>query len=108
MTDDTDTVPTTLADLFPGRPTASPRFRVEILLNRDGGDGVPDEDQAIAELAAVMLSARGLVTGWMADQSLLSIVVDAGCAAEAIETGAAAVRALGAGRGGARVEVLPA
>lgn len=106
--DDTTAV-TALDDLFPDLPKAGvSRWRVEILLNRDGGDAVPDEDQAIAELAAVIMYARGLVTGWMSQKSLLTIIVDAASAAEAIEAGAALVRALGGGRAGARVEVEPA
>lgn len=99
----------TLSDLFPDLPkTRTHRWKVEILLNRDGGDATPDEDQAIAELAAVIMLARGLVTGWTSRQSLITIIVDAASAADALEVGAAVVRALDGGRQGARIEVEPA
>lgn len=98
-----------LDNLFPELPRAGTRrYRVEIMLVRDGHDSVPDEDQAIADLAMVMLSARGLVSGWMSRQALLTMVLDAESAADAIEAGAAVVRALGGGRGACRVEVEPA
>lgn len=96
----------TLAELFPDMPQAATRrYRVEIALGRDGHDAAPDEDQAIADLALVMLTARGLVNGWISQLALLSIVVDAESAADAIEAGAAVVRALGGGT--ARVDAEP-
>lgn len=98
----------TLEDLFPELPRAGTRrYKVEVMLDRDEHDNAPDEDQATADLALVMLAARGLVTGWMSKQALLTMVLDAESAADAVEAGAVVVRALGGGRSAARVEVEP-
>jgi hypothetical protein len=99
-----DAAAVTLAELFPDLPALGCRYRVDLTIT-GGRDAVPDEDQAIAELAAVILSARGLVTGWTSAQSVLSMVVDARDCGDALAVGAEVVRALGAGAGGASVTV---
>lgn len=103
----TSDMPVTLSELFPDLPARGRRYNVEVSLRRDDDAGrTPTEDQAVFELAAVMLSARGLVTGWQSQQSVLSLVVDAEDDADALASGVAVVRALG-GYGGASVEVRP-
>jgi hypothetical protein len=97
--------PMTLADLFPDLPAVGCRYRIDVTITRGGRNAAPAEDQAIADLAAVILSARGLVTGWTSAQSALSMVVDARDCADALAVGAEVVRALGAGAGGASVSV---
>jgi hypothetical protein len=100
--------PITLSDLFPDLPAVGRRYRVDVTITRSGSNAEPAEDQAIADLAAVILSARGLVTGWTSAQSVLSLVVDARDCADALAVGAEVVRALGAGAAGASVSVEPA
>lgn len=95
-----------LTELFPDLPARGRRYLVEVALRRDAGEQSPAEDHRVLELAAVMLSARGLITGWQSRQSVLSLVMDATDDADAIESGAAVVRTLGGSRG-ATVKVEP-
>jgi hypothetical protein len=105
MSDDT---PLTLAELFGDLPAqATTRYTVRVTLNRDPRDTEPPvEGHALASFAAVLLSARALVTEWLSERSCLSMIVDAPDEAEAIRSGAAVVGVLGYGRGAA-VEVEP-
>ena len=68
-----------------------------VMLRRSDGDDalLAAGGQAIAELAAAAVVADGLVTAWTCTQSLVSMIVELPCTADALAAGVALARVLG-------------
>ena len=86
----------------------SERHTVTVTLPRPAGDDVlvPPGAQAIAERAAAVVTAHGLMTAWTSQQAVLSMVVEVPRQADALSAGWAVARALGVARD-ATVEAEP-
>lgn len=98
----------TLSPLFLDLPVTGRPWQVTVSFTRP-----PDEDQLVpprgrdmAELAAAAVSAKGLMTAFRADRTVLVMTVEAASEAEALAAGTSVVRAIGHGRG-ASVAVMP-
>lgn len=102
-----DATPTTLEDLFPDLPAVKCRYQIDVSIPRSGRDTMPAENQAIADVAAVILLARGWSRDGCLRRSVLSMVADAADCADALDIGAQVARALGAGTGAASVSAEP-
>lgn len=95
--------------LLPDIPCPTRRYLVTVMLRRsDGDDGLLSAGgQAIAELATAAVVADGLVTAWSGTQSLVSMVVELPCTADALAAGVALARVLGGGDAAASVSAEP-
>lgn len=94
--------------LLPDVPFPLRRFLVTVTLRRsDGDDALLLGGQAVAELAAAAIVADGLVTAWTCAQSLVSMVVELPCTADALAAGVALARVLGGSDGTASVTAEP-
>jgi len=95
--------------LLPDIPCPSRRYLVTVTLRRLDGDeaALSAGGQAVAELAAAAVVADGLVTAWTCTQSLVSMVVELPCTADALAAGVALARVLGGGDGTASVTAEP-
>jgi hypothetical protein len=92
--------------LFPDDiPQVAALFRVTVEISRpaseddlvQSGGLVPPGGQATVELAAVLMVARDVITAWMAQQTVISIIVSATSREAAEDEGWKVARALGAG-----------
>ncbi len=95
--------------LLPDIPSPARRYLVTVMLRRsDGNEALLSAGgQAVAELAAAAVVAEGLVTAWTCTQSLVSMIVDLPCTADALSAGVALARVLGGGDGTASVTAEP-
>jgi len=95
--------------LLPDIPCPLRRYLVTVTLRRSDADDalLSAGGQAVAELAAAAVVADGLVTAWTCTQSLVSLVVDLPCTADALAAGVALARVLGGPDGTASVTAEP-
>jgi hypothetical protein len=82
---------------------------VTVSLRRSDGDDalLSAGSQAVTELAAAAVVADGLVTAWTCTQSLVSMIVELACTADALAAGVALARVLGGADGIASVTAEP-
>jgi hypothetical protein len=100
--------------LLPDIPCPMRRYLVTVMMRRSDGDDallsageLSAGGQAFAELAAAAVVADGLVTAWSCTQSLVSMVVELPCTADALAAGVALARVLGGGDGTVSVSAEP-
>lgn len=95
--------------LLPDVPSPPRRYLVTITLRRSDLDADLSSAgvQAVAELAAAAVVANGLVTAWTCTQSLVSMIVELPCTADALAAGVALAREVGAADGTASVTAEP-
>ena len=95
--------------LLPDLPGSMRRYHVTVTLPRpDGGEAlVPPEGQVVLELTAAATVAEGLLTAWTSAKSVVSMVVELPCVADALQAGVAVARALLEGDGMASVSAEP-
>lgn len=94
--------------LFPALPKPPRRFTVTVTLSRGRDDSLlPSGAHALAELAAAAVAAEGLVTAWTSSQSVLYMVLEASCAADALDAGAVVARTIGGADGAVSVAAEP-
>jgi hypothetical protein len=95
--------------LLPDVPCPLRRYLVTVTLRRSDGDDVllSADAQAVTELAAAAVVADGLVTAWTCTQSVVSLVVELPCTADALAAGVALARVLGNTAGIASVTAEP-
>jgi hypothetical protein len=95
--------------LLPDVPCPLRRYLVTVTLKRSDRDDalLAAGGQAVAELAAAAVVADGLVTAWTCTQSLVSMVVELQCTADALAAGVALARVLGGADGTASVTAEP-
>jgi hypothetical protein len=85
------------------------RYLVTVTLRRSDGDveALLGGGQVFAELAAAAVVADGLVTAWTCTQSVVSMVVELPCTADALAAGVGLARVLGGADGIASVTAEP-
>lgn len=95
--------------LLPDVPSPPRRYLVTITLRRSDLDADLSSAgvQAVAELAAAAVVANGLVTAWTCTQSLVSMIVELPCTADALAAGVALARVVGGADGTASVTAEP-
>ena len=83
--------------LLPDVPYPLRRYLVTVTLRRSDSDDalLSAGGQAVAELTAAAIVADGLVTAWTCTQSIVSMVVELPCTADALAAGVGLARVLG-------------
>jgi hypothetical protein len=95
--------------LLPDLPSPMRRYHVTVALPRpDGDEALPQPaGHALLTLTAAAIAAQGLLTASTCAQSVVSMVVELPCVADALEAGVAVARVLQGGDGMASVTAEP-
>jgi hypothetical protein len=84
-------------DLLPDIPRPKRRYEVTLTVTRGPDEELlPPDEHALAELAAAAVCAEGLLGAWTAARSVLSMMVEVACPADALSAGVAVARTIGA------------